>query len=92
MSNEPAESEMQDSEEVDPGEPIAVLAKFEHDAPRGFLQHVQRAIQRRTTVVHLASFTAGVPALVLREAWLILNEQLNPKGPRKGGGYGNKTS
>jgi hypothetical protein len=92
MSNGPAESEMQDGEEVDAGEPIAVLAEFERDAPKGFLRRVRRAIQRRTTVAHLASFAAGAPAAVLREAWLILIEQLNPRGPRKDGGHGNKAS
>jgi hypothetical protein len=92
MSKEPAESEMQDGEEVDAGEPIGALATFEHDAPRGFLRRVRRAIQRRTAVAHLASFAAGAPAAVLREAWIILNEQLNPRGPRKDGGHGNKAS
>jgi hypothetical protein len=91
MSNEPADSEMRDGEEVDPGEPIAALAAFEHHTSSGLLPRVRWAIQRRTTVAQLVSFAAGAPSLVLRELWLILNEQLNPKGARKDDRHGKKT-
>jgi hypothetical protein len=48
---------MTDGEEVDPGEPIAELANFDHEASTGLLTRVRRAIQRRTTVAQLTSFS-----------------------------------
>jgi hypothetical protein len=91
MSDGPANPEMEDGEEVDPGEPIAVLAEFDHDASIGLLTRIRRTIQRRTTAAQLTSFSWSAPLAVLREFWLILIEQLNPKGTGKDGGDGGKT-
>ena len=91
MSDPPANG-MPDGEEVDPGEPIAELASFDHDASTGLLARVRRAIQRRTTVAQLTSFTANVPLVVLKELWLVLIGQLGPKGVRKDVTHGEKTS
>jgi hypothetical protein len=89
MSDEAADSEMQNGEGVDPGEPLVALAKFEHDTSSDLLT---RAIQRRTTAAQLASFSASVPLLVLREFWLILVERFNPKDKRKDARHGEETS
>jgi hypothetical protein len=83
---------MPDREEVDPGEPITELANFDHDASTGLLTRVRRAIQRRTTVAQLTSFSASVPLVVLKELWLVLVGQLGPKGVRKDVRHGEKTS
>jgi hypothetical protein len=91
MSEEPL-GEGQGGQEVDMGEPIAELAAFEHDASAALLVRIRRAIQRRTAVGQLTSFSASVPLMVLREFWLILIEQLNPNGVRKDGRRGEKTS
>jgi hypothetical protein len=91
MSDGPADSEMEDGEEVDPGEPIAVLAEFEHEASTGLLTRIRRTIQRRTAAAQLTSFSWNAPLAVLREFWLILIEQLNTKGTGKDGRDGGKT-
>ncbi len=95
MSDEPADHEMRDGEEVDPdvdpGEPIALLAEFDHDASTDLLTRIRRTIQRRTAAGQLTSFTWNAPLVVLREFWLILIEQLNPKGTGKDGRDGRKT-
>jgi hypothetical protein len=83
MSDEPEDSEMRDDEEIDPGEPIAALAKFEHDTSSHLVVRVRRTIQRRTTVGQLTSFSAETPLVVLRELWLILIDRVNPIGMRK---------
>ena len=90
MTDEAAKSESEAGEEVDPGEPIAMLAGFQAATPGGLLLRVRRAIHRRTTVGQLASFVGGAPAVVLRELWLFLNEQLDPRGPRKDDNHGNQ--
>jgi hypothetical protein len=91
MSEEPL-GEGQGREEEDMGEPVAELAAFEHDVSAALLVRIRRAIQRRTAVAQLTSFSASVPLVVLREFWLILIEQLNPNSVRKDGGHGEKTS
>jgi hypothetical protein len=83
---------MQNGEGVDPGEPLVALAKFEHDTSSDLLTRIRRAIQRRTTAAQLASFSASVPLLVLREFWLILVERFNPKDKRKDARHGEETS
>jgi hypothetical protein len=90
MSKEPADSEMQGVEEVDPGEPIAVLAELEHYTSSGLLPRVRRAIQRRLAAAQLVSFVAGAAAVVLRELWFLLNEQLGSRDPRKDDSHGKK--
>jgi len=79
-------------EDIDVGEPVAELAAFEHDASGALLVRVRRAIQRRTAVAQLTSFSASVPLIVLREFWSILIEQFNPNSVRKDGTHGEKTS
>lgn len=90
MSEEPLRDRAAD--ELDMGEPVAELAAFEHDTSAGLLVRIRRAIQRRTAVAQLTSFSAGVPLLVLREFWLILMEQLNPNSVRKERRRGEETS
>jgi hypothetical protein len=90
MSREDAE--MGDDEEIDPGEPIAALAKFEHDTSSRLVVRVRQTIQRRTTVGQLTTFSAEMPLAVLREFWVILAAQLDPTGMRKDSRHGAETS
>jgi hypothetical protein len=92
MSDEPADSDVQDGEEVDPGEPIAALAEFEHDTSTGLMVRIRRTIQRRTMAAQLTSFSWSAPMVVLREFWLMLIEQLNSKSAGKDDEHGGKTS
>jgi hypothetical protein len=92
MSDEPEDSEMRDGAEIDPGEPIAALAGFEHDTSSGFVVRVRHTIQRRTTLGQLTSFSASMPLVVLREFWLILIKGLNPIDMRKGSSNEGKPS
>jgi hypothetical protein len=92
MSDEHEDSVMRDEEDIDPGEPIAALAKFEHDTSSRLVGRVRRTIQRRTAVGQLTSFSAEVPVVVLREFWLILINQLNPIGMGKDASHEAKTS
>jgi hypothetical protein len=91
MSAERAGSDPEDGEQADPGEPIAALAEFEHDASTGLVARIRRTIQRRTTAAQLTSFSWSVPSLVLREFWLMLIDQFSPKSAGKDGGHGGKT-
>jgi hypothetical protein len=91
MTDEAAKPESHVGEEVDPGEPITMLAGFKHVTSEGFLPHVRRAIHRRAMVGQLVSFVGGAPAIVLKELWLMLNEQLDPRGPRKDDSSGKET-
>jgi hypothetical protein len=81
-----------DENAIDPGEPIRELANFEHQASDGLLARIRRAIQRRSAVAQLTSFSAIVPLVVLRELWLILIAQLGPKSARKDVPHGKETS
>jgi hypothetical protein len=92
MSDDSGNSEMRDSEEIDPGEPIAALAEFEPDISSGLVGRIRRAIHRRTTVDHLTAFSVHMPLLVLRELWLILVKRLDPMDVRKDASHGGKTS
>jgi hypothetical protein len=92
MSDDPEDSEMQDSGEIDPGEPIAALAGFEHDTTNDLVVRSRHTIQLRTTVGQLTSFSVSTPLVVLRELWLILGNQLDPVGTRKDASHGGKTS
>jgi hypothetical protein len=91
MSDDSA-GEMRESEEIDPGVPIGGLAGFEHDASTGFLSRFRRAVQRRTMIAQLTTFSASMPVAVLMEFWLLLVEQLSPKSTRKEVRRGDKTS
>jgi hypothetical protein len=79
-------------QDIDPGEPIASLAGFGHEASSGFLSRFRRAIQRRTMVGQLTTFTTSTPLVVLMEFWLILMDQFSPKSTRKDGRREDKTS
>jgi hypothetical protein len=92
MSDKHEDSVMRDEEDIDPGEPIAALAKFEHDTSSRLVGRVRRTIQRRAAAGQLTSFSAEVPVVLLREFWLILFDQLNPIGMGKDTGHGAKTS
>jgi len=61
MSDEHEDSVMRDEEDIDPGEPIAALAKFEHDTSSRLVGRVRRTIRRRTAVGQLTSFSAEAP-------------------------------
>jgi hypothetical protein len=90
MSEEPLPAG-QGGEAEDMGEPIAELAAFEHDTSPGLLMRIRRAIQRRTAVAQLTSFSATIPLLVLQEFWLMLIGQLEPNSVRKENSRGEKT-
>jgi len=92
MSDEPEDSEMREDEEIDPGEPIAALAKLEHDTSSLLIGRVLRTIQRRTAIGQLTSFSAEAPVVVLKEFWLISIGQLNPISMGKDASHGAKTS
>jgi hypothetical protein len=92
MNNEREASQIPDAEEIDPGEPIAALAGFEHDVSRGLVTRIRRTIQRRTTVGQLASFSVSIPLVVLKEFWSILINRPNPTDRRKDANHGEKTS
>lgn len=49
MSNGSLDSERNDADDVDPGEPIAELAGFEYDVSVSLLDRIRRTIGRRTT-------------------------------------------
>ena len=83
MSDDAANSESHNGKEVDPGEPIGVLATLEHEPSPNFLGRIRRTIQRRTSISQIASFSWNIPLLVFMEFWLMLTEQFNPNGPRK---------
>jgi len=92
MNSEREASEIRDAEEIDPGEPIAALAGFEHDVSSGLVTRIRRTIQRRTTVGQLASFSVTIPLVVLREFWSILINRPNPIDRRKETNHGEKSS
>jgi hypothetical protein len=79
MSNGSLDSEMNDAEDVDPGEPIAELAGFEHDVSVSLLDRIRRTIGRRATAAQVTSFAFDMPFVVLKEFWLILMELFNSK-------------
>jgi hypothetical protein len=64
-------------EEIDPGEPVAELAGFEHDVSARFMSRIRHAIQRRTTGAQLTSFAFDLPLVVLKELWLMLVGQID---------------
>jgi len=72
MSDEPIDSERDSAEEVDPGDPIVELARFEHDVSNGLVDRIRRAIGRRTTAAQVTSFAFDIPFVILKEFWLIV--------------------
>jgi hypothetical protein len=80
-----ANSESHDGKELDPGEPVGVLAAFEYEPSTNFLSRIRRSIQRRTSVSQIASFSWNIPLMVFMEFWAMIVEQLNPKRPGKDG-------
>jgi hypothetical protein len=78
--------------EIDPGEPVQQLAGFEYETSPGLLARIRRAIHRRSAVAQLASFSASVPLVILKEFWLLLIGQLGPKSARKDIPHGEKNS
>jgi hypothetical protein len=94
MSDEPPDQVGDDGTdtEIDLGQPIRQLARFEHEASPGLLLRIRRAIHRRTAVAQLTSFSASVPLVILKEFWLLLIGQLGQKSARKDVPRGEKTS
>jgi hypothetical protein len=92
MRNQPKDSKLNNGQEIDLGEPIAILAQFEHDTSSELIGRIRLDVQRRTTVGQLTSFATSLPLIVLKEFWLVLNEQLSPLEPRKDIDYGEETS
>jgi hypothetical protein len=78
-----SDSGRNDSEDVDPGEPIAELAGFEHDVSINLMGRIRRAIGRRTTAAQVTSFALDMPFVVLKEFWIIVIELFNSKKTRK---------
>ena len=72
-------------EEIDPGEPVAELAGFEHDVSAGLMSRIRRAIQRRTTAAQLTSFAFDLPLVVLKELWLMMVGQFDSMKVEKDG-------
>jgi hypothetical protein len=70
-------------DQVDPGEPVAELAGFEHDVSARFMSRIRHAIQRRTTAAQLTSFAFDLPLVVLKELWLIMVGQLDSRKVEK---------
>ena len=62
---------------IDPGEPVAELAGFEHDVSARFMSRIRHAIQRRTTAAQLTSFAFDLPLVVLKELWLMMVGQFD---------------
>jgi hypothetical protein len=92
MTKQPEDQEITSGQEIELGEPIAILAQFEHDTSSELIGRIRRDVQRRTTVGQLTSFATSLPVIVLKEFWLIFNEQLGPLEPRKDIDYGQETS
>lgn len=84
MSDNTTNSELRGNDDVDPGEPIAVLAGYEQGASGGFLTRIRRRIQRRTTASQLALFWWEVPSLVLVEFLRIVMELSGNPDAQKG--------
>jgi hypothetical protein len=62
---------------IDPGEPVAELAGFEHDVSARFMSRIRHAIQRRTTAAQLTTFAFDLPLVVLKELWLMMVGQFD---------------
>ena len=83
--SDPAGEERDKDREVDPGEPIAVLAGLERTPSPSFFNIVRRRIQRRSTASQLASFSWNVPTMIFMEFWKAVIQILSPRDTSKGG-------
>jgi hypothetical protein len=83
MSDRLEDPKSEVAEEVDPGEPIRALARFEHDVSSGLVARIRRTVQWRTNVGQLASFSVTIPLVVLRELWSVLTNRPIQRRPRK---------
>ena len=72
-------------EDIDPGEPVAQLAGFEHDVSARLISRIRHAIQRRTTAAQLTSFAFDLPLVVLEELWLMMVGQFDSMKVEKDG-------
>ena len=86
MSNGSLDSERNDADDVDPGQPIAELAGFEYNVSVSLLDRIRRTIGRRTTAAQVTSFAFDMPFVVLKEFWLIVMELINSKKTGKDAG------
>jgi hypothetical protein len=85
-------SDRPEDPEIELGEPIAALARFEHDVSSSLVTRIRRTVQWRTDVGQLASFSVTVPLVMLRELWFVLINRPNPRRVRKEPSHGGKTS
>ncbi len=86
MNNDPLDREPTDGDDLDPGEPVLILADLEVDASSKFLDRIRRKIYRRTATSHIASFSWNAPKLILMEVWNALIQLLGPsRNSPKGG-------
>jgi hypothetical protein len=92
MSDGSLDSERNDADDVDPGEPIAELAGFEYDVSLSLLERIRRTIGRRTTAAQVTSFAFDMPFVVLKEFWFIVMELFNSKKTERMPGDEGKTS
>jgi hypothetical protein len=92
MSDRSEDPEIELEEEIDPGEPLAALARLEHDVSDDLLTRIRCAVQRRTNARQLASFAINIPLALLRELWSVLINRPDPLGIRKDASHGDKTS
>jgi len=83
MSDRHEDPKSEVAEEIDPGEPILALARFEHDVSSGLVERIRRTVQWRTNVGQLASFSVTIPLVVLRELWSVLTNRPIQRRPRK---------
>jgi hypothetical protein len=86
VSNGSLDSERNDADDVDPGQPIAELAGFEYNVSVSLLDRIRRTIGRRTTAAQVTSFAFDMPFVVLKEFWLIVMELINSKKTGKDAG------
>ena len=87
MSDGSLDSERNDADDVDPGEPIAELAGFEYDVSPSPLERI-----RRTTAAQVASFAFDMPFVVLKEFWFIVMGLFSSKKTERMPGDEGKTS